>query len=152
MKELHFDLMEELGNPLLNKSLTKKKIKKHKKYTLEEDKQLYIEIRSKDPEGAISSSWMERNGYNAFCQRVKQKHKLKWHEFKVFCGFNDHNFRKKYTLEEDKQFYIELRSKHPEAKHARWMQSNGHGPFYSRTSRVHKLNWHEFKSSCGFND
>jgi hypothetical protein len=146
MEELHFALMEELGNPLLNKSLTKRKRKKH---ALEEDQQLYIELRNKHPE-AESSSWMTKNEH-ALYFRAAKTHKLRWHEFKLSCGFNDHDRNKKYTLEELRKEYINLRKEHPEAHSSKWMEKNGHRALYQRV-RNYNLSWHDFKLSCGFND
>ena len=147
MKSLHFNLMRELNNPLLNESLTKGQNKKH---TLEGDKQFYIQIRNRHPE-AESSSWMQKNGYEALYTRIR-RYKLTWHNFKASCGFNDLDRNKTYTLEEYRKLYIKIRNKNPEAESSSWMRSNGYSSFYRRVLKRHKLTWHDFKASCGFDD
>ncbi len=122
-----------------------------KRNSLEEDKEAYIKLRKKHPE-AKSSEWMKKNGCCDLCQRVTKKHKLRWHDFKLSCGFDDFDRNRKYTLEEDKQFYIDLRNKHPEAKSSSWIAGNGYTSFYNRIRKKHKLCWHDFKLSCSFDD
>jgi glutaredoxin-related protein len=144
MKALHFDLMEELGNPLLNKSLTR-----GRKYSLEEDIKLYIEIRARHPE-AISSTWMRKNGYNSLYARVRTKHKVSWNSFRELCGFNEFNRMKKYTLEDNIKEYIKIRGENQESESSGWMLRNGYNSLYTRVTK--NRTWHEFKLLCGFND
>ncbi len=148
MRKLHFKLMREFNNSLLNESLTKDR---RKIYTLEEDIQSYIKLRKKYPE-VESSIWIQKNGYSGLYSRIRRVHKLSWHDFKVKCGFNDYDKDKKYTLEEDVKSYIEIRTKYEESKSSEWMQKNKYRSLYCRILRIHRLTWHDFKKLCGFDD